>query len=248
MNYNKSNPTLFFSMHRAGSTILSNILIHFSKISGNKLLRTDNNKKLNIKELNGNIFVGPIRDYSFSKSYDEIIDKNLILCLRDPRDVAVSMFFSFCYYHPGKLKPNTGIRKEWGNRGIDEFVKKIMFNKPPIEYYGTGYQQNLIDRYKKYLPLIESKDTINLNYELMVTNFNMWVTKLCNHIGIVDESIVNQLINKFSKEFNLNKTETITQHKRKIIPNQYKDKLSKETISLINNDLGVIIEKLGYKL
>ena len=35
----------------------------------------------------------------------------IILHLRDPRDVLVSMFYSYCYIHPGEVQANTGYRR-----------------------------------------------------------------------------------------------------------------------------------------
>ena len=61
----------------------------------------------------------PIR---FFVDVPEIDRYNIILHLRDPRDVLVSMFYSYCFIHGGEVPGNTGHRKEAAERGIDDFV------------------------------------------------------------------------------------------------------------------------------
>src|SRR5208283_2399846 len=64
----------------------------------------------------------------------------IILHLRDPRDVLVSMFYSYCYIHPGELAANTGYRQEVAAKGIDAFVL-AKASQGSANYrgdYGTG--------------------------------------------------------------------------------------------------------------
>ena len=87
---------------------------------------------------------GPMRFFVPTQAFAEA---SIILHLRDPRDVLVSMFYSYCYMHAGEIERHTGYRKEVAEAGIDRFVLD-MVGEPFYDYrgdYGIG------SRYKKHV-------------------------------------------------------------------------------------------------
>src|SRR5207248_11620652 len=79
---------------------------------------------------------------------------NIILHLRDPRDVLTSMFFSYCFMHPGEIAPNTGYRKEVAEAGIDKFVLDMSdenFSRYQGDYgIGSKYGRSVGNVYYRY--------------------------------------------------------------------------------------------------
>ena len=110
----------------------------------------------------------------------------IILHLRDPRDVLVSMFYSYCFTHPGELAPNTGYRREVAERGIDDFViAKSSERSGELrgDYGSGGHIEELIGnvphRYGVYLSRLLSRPNVTLvRYEDMVTDYRAWLEKV----------------------------------------------------------------------
>jgi hypothetical protein len=113
--------------------------------------------------------LGPIRFFVPTKALGKA---SVILHLRDPRDVLVSMFYSYCYMHAGEIEAQTGYRKEVAEAGIDRFVLD-MVSEPFYGYrgdYGIGsrYKKHVgtvLDRYRHYLDeLLSRPNTIAVSY------------------------------------------------------------------------------------
>ena len=97
---------------------------------------------------------GPIRALV---GVPDLGSRKVLLHLRDPRDVLVSMFYSYCYTHPGDVAGNTGYRKEVADQGIDRFVltKARETESTYRGDYGTGGSVhsligNMRERYERY--------------------------------------------------------------------------------------------------
>src|SRR6476469_4344159 len=271
---------IVFTTHKAASMLLhrlladicqkNNITYYSPNQSADKQLPFD-------RIFNGEDFIaartgcfGPVRFFVPSAALSHA---NIIVHLRDPRDVLTSMFFSYCLMHPGEIEPNTGYRKEVAEAGIDKFVLDMSdenFSRYEGDYgigskYGR-YVGNVYDRYTTYLREIVGKpNAVLISYEEMVLDFASWLRKflaafeladpdetyefaLRRHADAVkprvDETRTEPTV--FPAAFPNLLVEDIWSHKRRVIPGDHKEKLRPETISKLNLRFRQVLDALGY--
>ena len=252
LNGSKKKSILVFTMHRSGSMFLYHFCAQLSGLAAMTYYSPnlqnnyipDEPEASFWKEKSG--CFGPLRWYMEVPHMDQY---NIILNLRDPRDVLVSMFYSYCYSHAGAVEANTGIRKEVADRGIDDFVLTISSGRPAISGYGTGPTDlagNVLKRYEDYVSNLIGKPNVTfVKYEEMVTDFQSWLAKMTGPFNLPPNPKTNE------KEINdlfCVSQEDKFKHKRKIVPGDYKDKLKPQTIAQLNDRFKTILENLEYQI
>lgn len=193
----------------------------------------------------------PIR---FFVDIPRIEDYSVILHLRDPRDVLVSMFYSYCYIHPGEIQPNTGYRREVAEAGIDAFVlgKASAESSGYRGDYGTGGHVedligNLPRRYSDYLDRLVGKPNVMLlKYEEMVGDYSSWLQKFLSPFPIDDkQQTVEQLVAQRQTLFPKRDLDVMN-HVRHVTPGDHKVKLKGSTIRRLNEIFADTLTRLGY--
>ena len=161
---NPRRNVIAYTTHKAGSMVLHRVLKDICELNRLRYYSPNESKTMLPfdRMFAGHDFIakkrgcfGPIRFFVPTKAIDEA---SIILHLRDPRDVLVSMFYSYCFMHAGEIEAHTGYRKEVAEAGIDRFVLD-MVGAPFYEYrgdYGIGsrYKKHVgtvLDRYERYL-------------------------------------------------------------------------------------------------
>jgi Sulfotransferase domain len=255
-----SNNVVAFTIHKAGSMVLHRVLReicsrnaikYYSLNKGGEPLPID-------RMLEGTDFIaqrngcfGPIRFFVSSKALPE---SRIILHLRDPRDVLTSMFFSYCFMHPGEVEANTQYRQEVARAGIDKFVLDMVTDnfQSYAGDYGTGlkfktYAGNIYDRYARYVQDVVSKpNAILVSYEEMVLSFPTWLRKILLAFELQSlEETYDSVASQHAHTVEPNE-EDIWSHKRKVTPGDYKDKLKPETIRELNLKFRDVMDALGY--
>nr|MBA2436604.1 sulfotransferase domain-containing protein [Chthoniobacterales bacterium] len=194
---------------------------------------------------------GPIRFFVPSKALDKA---SVILHLRDPRDVLVSMFFSYCYMHAGEIEAQTGYRKEVAEAGIDRFVLD-MVSAPFYDYrgdYGIGsrykkYVGTVLDRYQRYLDeLLARPNTTAVSYEEMVLSFPSWLEKVTGAFDLKDPEETRAIVTERHANSVAAGEEDVWSHKRKVTPGDHREKLQAETIRELDRVFAPVLERLGY--
>lgn len=252
---------IVFTTHKAGSMVLHRVLRDICEINniayyspnqcGAETLPYDRifSGEDFIAQRNG--CFGPIRFFVPSAALQSA---NILVHLRDPRDVLTSMFFSYCFMHPGEIEANTGYRKKVAEAGIDEFVLGMSdenFTRYQGEY-GTGFQYNrhignIRDRYLTYLREVVSRpNAVVLSYEEMVLDFGSWLRKFLAVFELADADRTYGFVSRRHAETVKPTDEDIWSHKRKVTPGDYKDKLRPETISKLNLRFSEVLDALGY--
>jgi len=179
---------------------------------------------------------------------------DIILNLRDPRDVLVSMYYSFCYSHPGEIEGYTGYRKTVADNGIDNFVLMLIDKNIPdyLKFYGTGDPNtmgNVKERYERYIyNLIGKPNVIFVKYEDMVSDFNKWLSNIIVPFGITSNSILFKYLVYINKNSFAKQRENVWNHKRKVVSGGYKDKLKSNTVKELNKRLERILVTLNYEI
>jgi hypothetical protein len=193
----------------------------------------------------------PVR---FFVDIPQIDDYDVILHLRDPRDVLVSMFYSYCYIHPGEIEANTGYRRDVASRGIDAFVL-AKASERSSEYrgdYGTGGHVedligNLPKRYRDYIErLLTRPNVLLVKYEEMVTDYRRWLEKFINPFPIDDKRKVIEEWAARSQAFFPKRANDAMNHVRHVTPGDYKAKLQPSTIRALDEIFSGTLDALGY--
>ncbi|MEX6633483.1 sulfotransferase domain-containing protein [Hyphococcus lacteus] len=232
---------LIFTVHKAASLGVYDVMRRIARKEGWPLhsanIRTPNLQEPEkpgdenfYHQLGGKTgLVGPVR-YPVLIPDDARASDRFILHLRDPRDVLVSMFFSYVYSHPG-------VDEEWRQRqierGVDEFVR--------------SESKSLIKRYDLYANEYLSLPNLTfLRYEEFIADRPSWLEKLLNGLGVKDG------LKRYRRLANDNpaakvKREDKTRHIRKATPGDFREKLSPETIARLNSDWSDILKTLGYE-
>lgn len=194
----------------------------------------------------------PIR---FFVDIPRLEDYQVILHLRDPRDVLVSMFYSYCFIHAGEIAPNTGYRREVAERGIDDFVlAKASDRSGEIrgDYGSGGHIEDVIGnvprRYRDYLDRLVGKPNVTLvRYEDMVTDYRGWLEKFIAPFPIPEQSrYVEELALEAPNLFPRRERDAVN-HVRHVAPGDYRQKLQASTIRRLDDIFAETLERLGYE-
>ncbi|WP_417488825.1 sulfotransferase domain-containing protein [Maricaulis sp.] len=165
-------------------------------------------------------------------------DSQVVLHLRDPRDVLVSLFFSHKYSHSRSsegFNPSSDLLSEI-DKGIDNYV---LFRAPQY-----------LERYKFYIDKMLDKDNVTFSkYEEMVLDFEGWLPKFLEPFPLRDrKAFIATQMKKRAAQFVLDGTEDVTAHKRKAVPGDHKEKLTPETIAKLNGIFAGPLARLEYDI
>ncbi|MBA3881221.1 MAG: sulfotransferase domain-containing protein [Chthoniobacterales bacterium] len=251
-----------FTTHKAGSMVLHRVLkdiCDHNNIRYHSENQPDPDKLPVAKMFRGKDYIakhngcfGPMRFYVPSRA---LAEANILLHLRDPRDVLTSMFFSYCFMHRGAVPPNTGVRREVAEAGIDKFVLD-MSGAEYVRYqgdYGTGgnfkeHIGNVLERYEQYQrEIVGRPNTVLVRYEMMVADFSTWLAQVVSRF----ESVNHNETYEFAAAARAHETrrpaaENISLHKRKVTPGDYKEKLKPQTIAELNRRFSNLLTAFGF--
>lgn len=249
---------LIFTVHRSGSMLVHTLCSELCSRAGityyspheREFFLPETEEIINSEYWEGKRgCFGPIRWFV---NVPNMEDYNVIVHLRDPRDVLVSMFYSYCYSHDGEIEGNTGYRKKVSDAGIDNFVLNMTSGKPPIRRYGTGQpllMGNVLERYENYVANLLGRPNVTfIKYEEMVTDFPGWLNKLLLPFDIQNKNNITRIFLEACKnEFDVS-NEDIWKHKRRVTPGSHREKLEPETIAELNKRFSNVLVKLNYGL
>jgi len=256
-----SRNIIAFTTHKAGSMVLHRVLKDICELNRIRYYSPNESKsQLPFDRIfAGSDFIaskrgcfGPIRFFVPTKALDEA---SIILHLRDPRDVLVSMFYSYCYMHAGEIERHTGYRREVAEAGIDKFVLD-MVGEPFFRYrgdYGIGsrYKKhvgNVRDRYQRYLDeVFDRPNTVVVSYEEMVLAFPDWLAKIVGAFSLTNPEETRAVVEaRHANSVAAGEEEDVWSHKRKVTPGDHREKLQSETIRRLDEIFAPVLEKLGY--
>ncbi|WP_425410201.1 hypothetical protein [Hyphococcus sp.] len=174
--------------------------------------------------------VGPVR-MPVALDAETIKNDRFILHLRDPRDVLVSMFYSFSFSHPGV---DESLREERRQMGVNKFALE---NSAQLKRKYELYIRDV-------LPLPR---TTFLKYETFVRNRPEWMRAFLTALELNPKSWRYRLMGWRNPAAKV-REENIHAHIRKAAPGDYLEKLTDETRAALNTDWEPILTKLDYSL
>lgn len=257
---NPRRNVIAYTTHKAGSMVLHRVLKDICELNRLRYYSPNESKTMLPfdRMFAGHDFIakkrgcfGPIRFFVSTKAVDEA---SIILHLRDPRDVLVSMFYSYCFMHAGEIEAHTGYRKEVAEAGIDRFVLD-MVGPSFYEYrgdYGIGsrYKKHVgtvLDRYERYLTEVLSRPNITVvSYEEMVLAFPSWLEKIVDAFNLPDPGETCAVVTARHANSVAAGEEDVWSHKRKVTPGDHREKLQAGTIRQLDQIFASVLERLGY--
>lgn len=260
-NSNHFGDIIVFTMHKSASMFIHQLSAYLSELSGiaHHSPNADTGEVsehglLTDKELwrTRHGCFAPVRFYV---DIPQIDDYRIILHLRDPRDVLVSMYYSYCYIHYGEIPGNTGYRKHVAEQGIDAFVL-TKARETTSSYrggYGTGgpvqnMTGNIVKKYQDYINnLLGRRNVIFVKYEEMVTDFHSWLERFIKPFPISKKAELVEQLAARSSEFFPRRSNDVMAHTRHIMPGDHSNKLKTSTIEELNEIFGDILLSLGYE-
>lgn len=244
---------MFFTVHRAGSMFIYGIARELSLLGGYRY-RSVNARNLKVDNPNAwkkrGYCYAPLRGLFTSLDLSTLDDYNILLHLRDPRDVITSSYFAATFYHGktiGKnflhhFYPTREQRERWKREGIDVYALQRAVDNP-------FSPESVLTRYKEYCEILLGKPNVTfVKYEEMVSDFEAWLTKVIISFNVPHRNeAIKALVEKHKNSFKIDK-EDVTAHKRVIKPADYKNKLKPATIRKLNERFKGVLKKLHYEI
>jgi hypothetical protein len=176
----------------------------------------------------------PLRAYVPVRDLDRY---RVILMLRDPRDVIVSLYYSMAFSHPAPLNAErrarfVANRERVVSLSVNEYAREMLEGAKSV--YST-YCDNLLGR----------ENVTFLRFEEMITDFDGWAHRLGRGLGVQLSGPERKELRRIAK-IDVPKTGDVHQHIRQSTPGEYRDKLDEETIARLDSALAPILGALGY--
>ncbi len=230
--------TIVHALHKSGSMFLFKF---FRDIAGRQqtAFYSVNNEPPNHQEIQSGIdhdfILCPERNLNIhSYEFDRLDDIRHIVQIRDPRDILVSEFFSLGWQHTTDhwTQEDLARREKIQRVSIDEFVVNAhLYSK-----------RDLLDRFAPIFDLIDHPRVTIVQYETMVLDFPSWLDQVLTTPGIRNNRhLKRNLLRKYRNEFVPD-----NQHRRRVIPGDYQDKLLPESIAALNAKYDKILNQFGY--
>jgi hypothetical protein len=238
-----------FSMHKAGSTLLFDILrglcervdLQFVSIMDEAFLKgfrpydlPENTSQIFLSQ---GYFYGGFRILPKQFTIPGLEGAKKIFLIRDPRDMLVSFYFSVTKSHTipekGKMREVVATdRKDYADAVIDDFVihKSDKFLEWMIQYQKIFGQNNL--RIYRYEDVIYKKQ--------------QWTEDI---VAYFDWPVVREQISSIVKPLDIfPDNEKASEHVRQVHPRNYLKKLKPATISIITEKFKPFLEMFSYPL
>ena len=231
-----------FSFHKSGSTLMDNMIRYYCQSfdiptfslfnaafdSGIPTNQITNDTILCFSK-SGRIYTG-FRHYP---TFDlDLNGVNCILLVRDPRDMLVSMYYSVSRSHvvPKKHLSFMKRRREAALLTVDEFA--------------LGKSLEYVRNFEKYQHKLPAKTLTTYRYEDVIYEKEKWLRDL---VANLDLPCNDDLISKTAEEFDIfPEAEDQGKHIRQVHPGNYKKKLQKRTINVLNERLGKFLNHYDY--
>lgn len=228
-----SRSVFFFTTHKCASTFTPKILACVAKKRDLKLIdyakylwhKRDDDVFLYLESDSDRLFrdkgcvFAPLRQWI---NIEAAKVSDVIIMLRDPRDVLVSMYYSMAFTH--ELPGNRKRRKEF----LKERDRILSIT---IDQFVVEKSEHFVFLYQQYFDILQvNKNYYFCTYEKMIFNFDDWIRGIENYLGVEFDMASKKV---WKTEISPPTVENMS-HKRKMLPGDYKNKLQPQTIEILN--------------
>lgn len=179
------------------------------------------------------------RDHPGYKLTNELLKtsnlKNVktIFWTRDPRDILVSLYYSFGFSHG--LSTNSDIQAH-------QVARRKKIQKMDLDTYVLTEAPNLKWKFETMYEMMQQlPNHLFLRYEEMIEDFDPMFEQLSDFVGLN-----KSLYETMHAQSRPKQTEDVKSHKRSGKTGAYLEKLKPETIKEINTVLAPTLQKFGY--
>ncbi len=231
---------VFFSMHRSGSSLVHRVLRERARAEGLRTVNLARYFTLAGRSLDAAFESEAWRERVFSprgyyygvfrrmRPVPELDRFQVLLLLRDPRDVLTSQFFSLTRGHRMMSADHYDRRRRARRMDIDAFVLDR----------ASDWRQ----RYREYVRYLFGRPTVLLvRYEDLIDDFSGHWRTIVDHMGWGSESAPAVPAVDFTVE-----REDPRAHKRQVGWGDHRDKLKPGTVRHLNRTFEGILDELGY--
>ena len=164
---------------------------------------------------------------------------NVVVMIRDPRDVLVSEYFSYGFKHDApRVK-----EKQAEFYQLRDHIKSITIDEYVLE--NAGRLQKELEKYVNFRK--QHPNTLLLRYEDMINDFPSWLDRLIEYCQLnVSKELKQKLIETSAKSSR--KTENLASHRRAVTPGDHVKKLEPKTIEQLNEIFKDVFSELGYEV
>ena len=173
------------------------------------------------------------------ENIDNLENYKIILSIRDPRDILVSLYFSNAFSH--RTPPKTSNKRS-------KFLKERKWAQSvDIDEFVIAKADQLYQIYNKYKTDLCTLNNVSIvKYENMVSDFDSWFENLIKISGMkisnkLRQQAIEESINK------RNRKENILSPERKGVSGDYVKKLKPETVAILNNKFESILNFFEYE-
>lgn len=244
-------PNSIFAMavHKAGSALFDNLLREIAKAAGHPACDFDPQlfaqgvaddelslENLSVLEQRGILFYG-FRSLTNLLNVDNFHRARKLILVRDPRDIAVSFYFSTMISHP---LPKAGPDRERLMRQRAEGQTKTA-----SDFVLDGQADKPLANLRAYIELARTDANIKFyRYEDVVFGKRQWVDALCRDLGIKLAKAKRWEI--ADRHDVLPDDEDPRRHVRQVTPGNHKKHLNREAIDRLERSYSDVMDYFGY--
>ncbi|MFI4898161.1 MAG: sulfotransferase domain-containing protein [Phycisphaerales bacterium JB059] len=242
---------LSFSLPKAGSVMLENIMVDLSRHAGLGYFSLETalfEKGVAVDDTPADaskLFFptgycyGGFRRLPSSFEIPILGEARKILLVRDPRDMLVSLYFSITKSH---RPPGT----DAGQEALEKFERdRAKVSVTPIDVFMKHRAERFSKLYLSYDRILDDPALRVYRYEDVLYEKRAWVADICDWFGWeVGESARNKIADAHDL---IPGQENEGQHVRKAHPGDHREKLDEKTIKFLNGVLAPILERHAYE-
>jgi len=241
--------TFVVAGHKTGSVLLNNIIADIQTVTGLPAVPVETSlwkQGLNIKdwpqelydllEQDGLVYMS-FRDLQKLPQLASFQHGKRIFMIRDPRDVAVSYFFSMSQSHtlPKEGDAREGLikmRETASGFDIDQFIQKGMANA-------------VLRNIESFAHFLNTENTVFYKYEDIIFDKESWVAQIASDLEV---EIPQNDIERIAKKHDIRPSkEDPSAHIRSVTPGGYTAKIKPETIAYIQQNFPKFFSEYGYE-
>lgn len=187
----------------------------------------------------GNVY-GGFRNFPVGLARSPVFDAAIkVLLVRDPRDAIVSEYFSNARTH--------SLPAETGDDGAREDMlrRREEAQQMTVETFARTQAVKMATTVERYIPLLADPRLLVLKYEDVIFDKAKMVVDVARHFGW---TIKNGQVDAILKWIDVvPEQENPDAFIRKVIPGDHREKLSPDSIALLNADLARAMAAFGYR-
>ncbi len=163
-------------------------------------------------------------------------DKKIVMVVRDPRDVAVSLYYSLAYSHT--VPP--------GNSEAFLRQRSRLQKSAPIDAIRSHTAKDAIREFRACVAFMKRyPHTLHVPYRLMVNNFLLWYQRVVEYLGWHPD-LVQHVGPALAADVAPPSIEDVTQHKRRVRPGNWRDIFDRDLNRYFESEVGDDMRAAGY--